>query len=390
MSGSTDTVSAMSWPEVVARRLRRHRLVGDPTDGTPADIAEAVCGVHAQVMSAAELSVGLRGAALTRDDVRAALWTERTLVKGFGPRGTLHLLAARDLPMWTAALGFRPPAQAEPGGGPATDRRADRRGRRRRSVPPWLDEDLTIDELDERVVAATGRWAADPVLPAFHGYLPRWRQALPVAAMRGRLVFGPNRGRKVTYAHPARWLPGFRPARPGPALAELVRRYLHAYGPATPQHFAQWLAAPRGWAVELFDSLGDQLEPVDLDGDRLWRLAGDSEPSGPPEGIRLLPYFDAYAVGCHPRELVFPGRAAQRALAGGQSGNYPVLLIDGVVAGVWHQRRAGRRIEVTVEPLAPLTAAHRRDLDQQVRRIGEILDGTPRLTVGTVTVGPHA
>nr|BFE79085.1 hypothetical protein GCM10020093_016860 [Planobispora longispora] len=67
--------------------------------------------------------------------------------------------------------------------------------------------------------------------------------------------------------------------------------------------------------------------------------------------MRLLPYFDAYAVGCHPRETVFPGRAAERALAGGQAGCFPVLLVDGVVAGVWHQRRSGRRIDITVEPL---------------------------------------
>jgi hypothetical protein len=110
----------------------------------------------------------------------------------------------------------------------------------------------------------------------------------------------------------------------------------------------------------------------------------------PPQGVRLLPYFDAYAVGCHPREKVFPGRAAERALAGGQAGNFPVLLIAGVVAGVWHQRRSGRKLDNTVEPLEALTAAQRRELDDQVERIGEILEGTPRLTIGSVTVGPHA
>jgi len=95
-------------------------------------------------------------------------------------------------------------------------------------------------------------------------------------------------------------------------------------------------------------------------------------------------------VGSQPRELLFPGRAAERALAGGQAGNYPVLLIDGVVAGVWHQRRSGRRIAITVEPFDPLTAGQRGALDEQVARIGAILEGTPALTIGTVTVGPHA
>jgi hypothetical protein len=57
----------------------------------------------------------------------------------------------------------------------------------------------------------------------------------------------------------------------------------------------------------------------------------------------LLPYFDAYVIGCHPRATLFPACRGKRALTGGQAGNVPVLLVDGVVAGVWHQRRSGRR-----------------------------------------------
>ncbi|WP_343066664.1 DNA glycosylase AlkZ-like family protein [Kribbella qitaiheensis] len=52
-------------------------------------------------------------------------------------------------------------------------------------------------------------------------------------------------------------------------------------------------------------------------------------------------------------------------------------VVDGIVAGVWHHRRAGRRLEVTVEPLRDLTARRLRDLDDQVARLGEIVDATP-------------
>ena len=97
-----------------------------------------------------------------------------------------------------------------------------------------------------------------------------------------------------------------------------------------------------------------------------------------PKGVRLLPYFDAYTVGCYPREPLFPGRAAERTLARGQASNFPVLLIGGTVAGVWHQRRSGRNLDVTVEPFEPLTAAQRRALDDQVARIGAILESTLR------------
>jgi hypothetical protein len=251
--------------------------------------------------------------------------------------------------------------------------------------------ELTVDELTAAIVERIGAWAGDLVMPAFQGMWPRWRMALAVAGARGALCFGPNRGRNITYTNPRRWLPGFQPADRQTALAGIARRYLHAYGPATPEQFAQWLGAPRRMVAALFDSLSSELEQVELDGAVVWLLAGDTAaPSALPHGVRLLPYFDAYTVGCHPRELLFPGRAAERALAGGQAGNFPVLLIDGTVAGVWHQRRSGRKIEITVEPLDPLTAVQRRELDDQVERIGEFLDGKPRLTIGAVTVGAHA
>jgi hypothetical protein len=390
MSNRTTEVSRLSWAAVCARRLERHALSVPSQDARPADIVGAMCGAHAQVLSAAELSIGLRIAGVTRSDVREVLWTERSLVKTFGPRGTVHLLPTQDLPMWTGALSAIPLSRSSfPEDVRLTPEQTDAVVE---AIGIALDDaELTVDELTEAVIASAGPWAGDLVMPAFQGMWPRWRQATDTAANRGALCFGPNRGRTVTYTSPRRWLPGFRPADGRTAAAEIVRRYLYAYGPATSQQFAQWLGAPRRWATELFDSLSGELQQVAVDGTLAWVAAGDTTaPSTAPHGVRLLPYFDAYTVGCQPRELLFPGRAAERALAGGQAGNFPVLLIDGVAAGVWHQRRSGRRIEITVEPLGKLTTAQRRGLDDQAERVGEILEGKPQLTIGTVTVGAHA
>jgi hypothetical protein len=83
--------------------------------------------------------------------------------------------------------------------------------------------------------------------------------------------------------------------------------------------------------------------------------------------------------------------AAARALTpSGQAGNYPVLLVDGVVGGVWHQRRSGRKLAVTVEPLRELTSSQLRQLDDEAGLVGVVMEATPTLTVGRVTVGAHA
>src|SRR5215218_7728521 len=148
-------------------------------------------------------------------------------------------------------------------------------------------------------------------------------------------------------------------------------------------------APARGRAVR---RAAGELEYVELDGAPGWTLAGDtSTPRQPHRGIRLLPYFDAYVVAGQPRERLYPGADAARALSpAGQAGNYPVLLVDGVVGGVWHQRRSGRRLAITVEPVGELTATQRRQLDDEVELVGAVMEAKPTLTVGTVTVGPHA
>jgi Winged helix DNA-binding domain len=384
MPFTLDVMRRITWAQASARRLGQHHLTGPVRLDDPARISADVLGVHAQVMSAAVLSIGIRGATLTADDVRAALWTSGRLVKSRGPRGTVHLLAASDLPMWTGALSALP---ERPSPFPPEVRMSQRQTDE--VVAAIADAvqyaELTVDELTDAIVARTGAWAGERVMEAFQDKWPRWRQAESLAMNRGVLCFGPDRARRATYMSPRRWLPEVMPAEA--ALAELVRRFLSAYGPATPADFARWLGVSPTWAGELFERQ-DELEEVDFDGTPAWTTGADGMAS--PTSVRLLPYFDAYVIGCHPRAMLYPGVAAKRALTGGQAGNIPVLLVDGVVAGVWHQRRSGRSLAITVEPLVRLTPQQRSDVEAEADRIGRILGGKAEITFGAVAIGPHA
>ena len=380
----------VTWSAVSARRLARHGLATPVSLGSLAEQVGVICGAHAQVMVAGELSIGLRVDGATRDAIDEALWTRHSLIKTYGPRGTVHLLAAHDLTIWMGALAARPPA---PNPFAPEVRLSDKQiDQIVAAIADALsDAELTIDELTDAIAARVGAWAGEKVMPAFQDLWPRWRQIMDIAAYRGALCFGPTRGRKVTYTSPRRWIADFEPAEPQASLKAVLRRYLLAYGPATPQHFAQWMSAPKRWASELFASMADELKTVSFGGVEAWVLAGDSDmPDEPPQGLLLLPYFDAYIVGCHPRELLFPDKARERALRGGQAGNFPVVLLDGEIAGVWHQRRAGKYLDFTVEPLDDLSKLQCRALDEQVERVAAFLGGKPRLTLGKIPVGPHA
>lgn len=368
----------LTWNEVCARRLARHHLT-DPCDLPVADVVRNLASTHAQVMSAAELGLGLRVRGATRQTVRDALWRDRTLVKTYGPRGTVHLLPAEDLPVWLGALEAVPNTVSLP---PILRMTPEQEDAIIEAIRDALeDAELTIDELDDEVVGRTGPYAGERVMDAFQTKWPRWRRLMHTAAHRGALSFGAGRGRKVTYTSPRTQA---APARE--SLEQVALWYLNAYGPATPERFAHFMSGPRPWAREIFSRL--DLTEVEVEGERAFVAAGDTAvPVEPARGVRLLPYFDhySYVVGNFPRELLYPGPAFERV-----RGNFQTLVVDGVVAGLWHHKRSGKRLDVTVEALTPLDRRQLAELEEQVLRVGEILEAAPSLTLGKVTSGSHA
>jgi hypothetical protein len=396
------TVPRLATAEVVGRRLARHHLT-DPIDpGRVTDLAAELCGIHAQVMSCAEISTGIRLTTGTRDVLRDALWTERSLVKTYGLRGTIHLFPANEIGMWLAALR----AKRDPRGTSA----AERTGLVPRqlaaivgAIGDALDgRALTREQLGEEVAKRVGRWALRDGQPAFGGHFPLWEAGLRVAALDAVLCFGPNEGNRVTLVRLDQWVTAGRPPEGADALREVLRRFLRAYGPASPAEFAQWFYMPAPDARALVESIRDELAEVELeiDGKRRFVMAADLPWEGPsPRSVHLLSQFDVYCVGGHPRDLIAPPDVVARTqVERGPSANVrallvgplAVLLIDGVIAGVWsRQRGSGGRLDLRVEPYGHLTASQRDELEERARRVGEIVGATTGLSMDRVAVRPH-
>ena len=94
----------LTWPQVLAFRLQRHFLEERAARSDLLAVVSRICGLHAQVMSSAELAAWARTDGMDSGDVSAALWQERTLVKIWGMRWTLHLFSASDFPLYLAAF----------------------------------------------------------------------------------------------------------------------------------------------------------------------------------------------------------------------------------------------------------------------------------------------
>lgn len=95
----------LTWEQVRAWRVGRHHLYPRAPREAMLAVVSRICGLHAQLLPSAELALWARVEGIEADAVERALWEERTLVKTWAMRGTLHLSPAAEFPLWQAALG---------------------------------------------------------------------------------------------------------------------------------------------------------------------------------------------------------------------------------------------------------------------------------------------
>ncbi len=367
----------VTWAQAAAWRARRHHLDARAPAGRMLAVTSRLCGLHAQVLSSAVLSLWARVEALTRHAVDRALWEERTLVKTWAMRGTLHLLGAAELPLWHAAL---------------------RTSRRYLKPKAWQRAyGITIDELDrltaaiiaaldgriltrEELMAEAARIGGTASIAAKIGE-SSWGTVLKPAAFAGGLCFAPSLGQRVRFTHPATWLNGRagQPVPTGEATAEIARRYLAAYGPAQHHDLARWwngggITQARQWMT----ALGEEAVPVVVEGARCWILAKHVRElrSAPPlRAVRLLPAFDPYVIGASwHAERLMPAGYRPRVFRP-QGWLSPVLLINGRIAGVWRHQLQASRVAVSIEPFAPVPRWARRAAAAEAERLAAFLGG---------------
>jgi hypothetical protein len=135
---------------------------------------------------------------------------------------------------------------------------------------------------------------------------------------------------------------------PGEARLELARRYLHVFGPTTPEAFAGWAGIGEAGGRAAFEALASEVTPVRTPIGDAWILASDEAAFGakvgPPPPARLLPSGDTY--------FLFWGRDRELLVLDGDrrselwtSRVWPgAMLVDGEIVGTW--RRANEKVSI--------------------------------------------
>lgn len=360
-------MKSLTWNQVNAWRLAQHSLSPRLNRDAFVEVTSRVYGIQAQVMSAAELALAARTDGLLPQDVQSALWQERTLVKTWAMRGTLHLLAADDLPLHAAARRIDPRSwiDFESHGISEKQREAFLE-----AVPEVLgSEPMTREEL----AAAVAERVRLPVVGELIAK-SRWGTPLKPSAFRGDLSFGPNQGQNVTFVNPKKWLRNWKSVEPEEAFQEIARRYLHAYGPLAPRHFARWWNEGRvNVAQKVFKQIEDELELVDVEGWQALALRSTVEPmqqyavSGV---IRLLPLFDAYILDIGRMGDPILSKQHWKQVFRQQGWTTAVVLLDGIIKGVWDYKTKAAQTTVTVELFDPPTKPIEQGLEAEAARLG--------------------
>ncbi|MDN6438213.1 winged helix DNA-binding domain-containing protein [Corynebacterium nuruki] len=402
----TSQTPSVTTDQVIAFRLRNHGLL-DRAPVTELEQVVGACGIQDSPPGSTALALHAR-TALTPDDLSDAVGTRKSLVTTWAMRGAPFLVPTEDAAVFTT--GVLPPTET---------------GRLHliRGVERDLDRlNLTLDEAtglvrEEIRGVLAGRQLTvtelgEEIAPGIAGHLPEdargvWDSEGPHAAgqpvgeavvhfvlriltLDGVICMVPGRGSRFSLVDDWCGAP-FPTVEPTAARAELLRRYLHCYGPSTRADFASWLGVTATDAKAWWNLLTDDLTEVDHAGRRSWALTTDldgllGDATFPGDAVRFLPPRDPY-MQCRDRGTLVAKEYHRRVWA--PVGAPGTILVGGRIAGVWRPKKSGTSLTVRVSPFRSLPPSTVEALAQEAESLGPFR-GADRVTLAVRTPGAAA
>lgn len=339
----------------------RQQRIGHNPFASPAATVRWFGAVQAQDYLGSLWAVGLRTRAATEASIEEAI-ANRSIVRTWPLRGTLHLVAAEDA-RWMLNL--------------CAPRTLARNARR-------LKQDHGIDS---RLIARSGKIVTDALRggncmsrPDLYRRLESARIATGGSrglhllwwhAHEGLICLGPRAGKQQTFALMDEWLPPTPPRARAESLAELARRYFTSHGPATDRDFAWWSGLAAADAGDARERVASELTAVTIDKQTYWQAAGTPAARAKP-ACHLLPAYDEYTVAYQDRSAVMSREIAARADSG-HGILHPALVIDGQVAGTWSRELKKASVAITCRPFAPIDRRQSQALAAAARRYAKFL-----------------
>jgi uncharacterized protein YcaQ len=352
-------------------RLQRHHLLdaGDAADAVT--ICRDMCGVQAQIMSAAYLQLWTRNHSITRTQVEDALWKSRTLVKTSLMRQTLHIIPSDEFPIYIAA------------------QRSSRVSQALRVMARFR---ITREEADATTASILKALASGPlrrpeILAALRPQVSKRVQAwaekcwglvrLPVA--EGTVCYGSGEGNQAVFIRTDQWLPksALKKIPSAEAQSELLRKFLRAYGPATLHDFAHWSGVSMQEVRLLRTLVEADIEEMQggMKSCMLLRedVAALNQCSAREACVRLLPIFDSYLLAHREKDHLLSPEHYKRVYRN-QGWISPVVLINGAITGVWSHKLKNKKLLLEVDPFGKLTGNQRAAIEKEAKSLATFFE----------------
>jgi hypothetical protein len=349
-------------PQDIARERLINQQIAFPTYTKPGDVVAALGAIQAQDYLGALWAIGLRLRHATEVDVKKAI-ADRTIIRTWAMRGTLHFVAAADV-RWMLDL-LAPRAIARSAGrcrqlelSTAVFLRSEKLVVKALQGGGTLTRDQTYAQLQHSRISTAGQ----------RGIHILWR-----LAQEGIICFGAHAGKQPTFVLLDEWAPKARKLERDEALAELARRYFTSRGPATLQDFAWWSGLNVSDARAALEMVSSCFVEETTSGSVYWMPQNQRATTGAAE-VSLLPSFDEYLLAYKDRSASLDPRDAPKIVPGKGGMYLPTVVIAGHVEGTWRRTFKKNTVVINTNFFTSPKTRKTRALMEAAERYSRFLD----------------
>lgn len=321
------------WTADQARTSILHRQGLLERYPNPIEAMRALTVVQTQYAVSLTPALFARALGVTEDRVNSLLRAERSLVKGWAHRSTVHTMAAEDHRLIMAAVG---PFFGV--GGPWMK---------------WLDSDHYAAQSEQIMEALKEGPMTRPELYARVELLKGqahsgWGSDVKGLAYQAKLLIAEQGAARTSFVRADQWIEHQIEA-PENALAELCRRYIRGHAPATLRDFRMWTLVSAKSATKALADIRDELDEVTVAGRKGTHYVpkGEEPPTVEIGTPRLLAKFDPLIMATTDRTLFLDPKHTKMVVRAAAQMEATVLL-DNKIAAVWRLVRKGTRAEIAV------------------------------------------
>ncbi|MCW3463335.1 winged helix DNA-binding domain-containing protein [Chitinophaga nivalis] len=316
----------------------------------PADIVSWMGAMQGQEFGNSKWAIGTRLPGITTSAVEAAI-ANRSVIRTWMLRGTLHLVAASDL-HWMLAL-IRDGAKSkmrtvitQSGLDEATLKKVNKLFIKLLEGGQQLTRKALAAAIEAKGIDTSGQ---------------KMSHLLWQASFDGILCHGPLEGKQFTFTLLKDWIPAGETYSRAAALAKLALRYFTSHGPATVADFAWWSGFATGEANAALEAVKKDLVSLQLGAATYWMAPGNT--LAPADTTLLLPAFDEYFIAYKDRSHSIDTQHIDKVMTVNGIFN-PVIVFNGELAGTWKKTQNKAGITIELAPFKPLKKAQYKALEQ--------------------------